>query len=578
MKKIRLFNKKKLAMLPVLTLLTCAILFTPVFASANDVQTKLNISEEDMKILKDLVKSVIKDMLSGKVDLFDLPEKPEPSKPSDKPEPFGKPEPSEKPGPSDEPDRELPHNVKDGIDVVSMFAAPKAQPIDIPSAPDSEETEIKADTLWIYYSDNTFDQYAQGPDGYGLFSTGTYSLKNGANFNIEEDQDNGSIVINRNKKKTFDESGQTGLKDYDSSNEYKLGSLGFTQIFGPKDEGKKIEAVFGDDNQLLYTDKSGVVSHLDSVWIMFDDMTFKQFVFLDDDIKLYGSGYYELSDGADFNRIGLEEDSGTITLEYDYNMLYKVTGQKDSGPRTYDLKSLGLTCYFEKKTEETSELNAFPQLVTDDYDMSRYEGDEKYFECHGNTWKLTDDSAKQYPNLKAPLKEIADNEKKSFKETLDENDKDAREFLEENRAYGDDEGFACYSDTGISCADPKRVSLVSTEFSFLGGAHPYTDTKTYNIDAVTGQFIPLSAVISDKDGLVKILKEALEDQYKDHDFFGLDDSLESFDLKDYIFAFNPNGLTFYFDPAVLSPYADSGEQIDLTYEDLSSVLDKRFEE
>ena len=269
-----------------------------------------------------------------------------------------------------------------------------------------------------------------------LFRSGTYSLENGANFIIEEGKDNGSIVINRNKKRTFDDPDATGLKDYDSSHEYDLGSLGFTQIYGPEDEGKKIEAVFGDDNQLLYTDDSGVVRHLDSVWIMFDDMTFKQFVYIDDDVKLYGSGYYELSDGADFNNIEQEKDSGTITLEYDYNMLYKATGQKDTEPVTYDLKSLGLTCYFEKKPEETSELNAFPQLTTDDYDMSRYDGDEMYFECHGNTWKLTDDSAKQYPNLEAPLKEIADNEKKSFKEILDENDEDAKEFVERNRAEG----------------------------------------------------------------------------------------------------------------------------------------------
>ncbi len=554
-------NKKKLAMIPVLTLLTSAILFTPVFASVNEVQAKFNISEEDMEMITDIVTSVIKDIMSGDIELPDITQKDEMSKNQDKL------------------DRELPHNVKDGIDVVTIFAAPNAQPIDMPLPPDSEETEIKADTLWIYYSDNTFDQYTQGPEGYGLFSTGTYSLENGANFIIKEGKDKGSIVINRNKKRTFDDPDATGLKDYDSSHEYDLGSLGFTQIYGPKDEGKKIEAVFGDDNQLLYTDDSGVVRHLDSVWIMFDDMTFKQFVYIDDDVKLYGSGYYELSDGADFNNIEQEKDSGTITLEYDYNMLYKATGQKDTEPVTYDLKSLGLTCYFEKKPEETSELNAFPQLTTDDYDMSRYDGDEMYFECHGNTWKLADDSAKQYPNLEAPLKEIADNEKKSFKEILDENDEDAKEFVERNRAEGyDDGGFACYADTGISCADPKRVSLVSTQFTYLGGAHPDTVTKTYNIDAMTGRFVSLSDVISDKDGFVKILKKALEDQYKDHDFFGLDDSLESYKLSDYNFAFNPNGLTFYFDPAELSPYVYSGEQIDLTYEDLSSVLDGDFTE
>ena len=129
------------------------------------------------------------------------------------------------------------------------------------------------------------------------------------------------------------------------------------------------------------------------------------------------------------------------------------------------------------------------------------------------------------------------------------------------------------------------MSLVTTQFVYFGGAHPDTTTQAYNIDVVSGQFIPLSAVISDKKGLDSILKDALTKQYSDHSFFGLDESLESLDMAlpsfedgkpAYDFSFNPNGLTFYFDPATLSPYSDGGEQIDLTYDELSSVLDEHF--
>lgn len=236
----------------------------------------------------------------------------------------------------------------------------------------------------------------------------------------------------------------------------------------------------------------------------------------------------------------------------------------------------------EDKVED--ELADFPQLVSEDYDMSRYTDDNKmYFESHGNTWTLTDESAKKYPNLVDALKKVDEDQKKYFEDSLNEYDEEAKEFAAD---HGDDGTYACYSDTGLACADPKVVSLVSTTFVYFGGAHPDTTIEAYNIDAVSGQFIPLSAVIGDKKGLNEILKEALIEQYTDHDFFGLDEALEPMDMAlpsfkevekpAYIYSFNPNGLTFYFNPTVLSPYADGGEQIDLTYEELDSVLDANF--
>lgn len=236
--------------------------------------------------------------------------------------------------------------------------------------------------------------------------------------------------------------------------------------------------------------------------------------------------------------------------------------------------------------QAADDLSAFPQLTCENYDLSRYDDDKNmYFECHGNTWTLTDDSAAKYPKLVDALAKVDEIEKKYFTDSMDEYDSDAKEFAKDQRDSGYDGTYACYSDTGIACADPKYVSLVSTCFTYFGGAHPDTVTIVYNMDAATGQFIPLSAVISDKDGLDKILKDALTKQYPDHNFFDIDGTLAemkmavpAFQTDDptYNFSFGPNGLTFYFDPTVLSPYSDSGEQIDLTYDDLKPVLDENF--
>ncbi len=243
-------------------------------------------------------------------------------------------------------------------------------------------------------------------------------------------------------------------------------------------------------------------------------------------------------------------------------------------------------CGFQNAGNDISsdDQSSFPQLTSEDYDLSRYdEGNTKYFDCHGNTWSLTEDSAAKYPKLVSPLKKIDDKEKKFFKESLDSYDKEAKEFTSENNGAC----YECYADTGISCADPNVVSLVKTQLTFFGGAHPDTVTTAYNIDAKTGKIILLSDIINDKKGLELILAEELMKQYGDHQFFGLEKTLDTlemnvspFDEKNlnpqYVYSFNPNGLTFYFNPAVLSPYSDGGEQIDLTFDDLSSVLNKKY--
>ncbi len=257
------------------------------------------------------------------------------------------------------------------------------------------------------------------------------------------------------------------------------------------------------------------------------------------------------------------------------------TGAKDEVPAEEETAT---------ETSDTAEADDdmadFPQLTSEDFDMSRFDDNKNmYFDSHGNTWTLSDESAKKYPKLADAIAKVNETEKKYITDCLDENDSDAREFAKEQLDSGYDGTFSCTSDMGIACADPKRVSLISTRFEYYGGAHPSTVTIAYDIDVESGQFVPLSAIIRDKEGLNKLLKEKLIELYTDHDFFGLDESLDSLQMAlpafeteeaSYNFAFNPNGLTFYFDPAELSPYVFSGEQVDLTYEELSGVLEENF--
>lgn len=241
------------------------------------------------------------------------------------------------------------------------------------------------------------------------------------------------------------------------------------------------------------------------------------------------------------------------------------------------------TAETEEKTDDSDVIEQFPELTEEDYDLSRYDDDKQiYFESHGNAWTADEATAKKYPELAKALNDINDAEKEYFTSTMDANDADAREFAKQSGGQG---GYLVYSNTGLCCVDFKVASLLSTECSFLGGAHPDTFYKVYNIDVSTGKLIPLSDVIKDQKGLNKILEEKLKSQYPDHQFFDIIGTLDSYDMDvtssdndkiAYSYTFSPNGLTFHFDPIELGTYVDGEEQIDLTYDDLKSVLNEGY--
>lgn len=234
----------------------------------------------------------------------------------------------------------LPPQIKKDVDVTAVFAKAQAQPIQGPAAEAEDSVQIKADTIWIYYSDNTFDQFTETPAGYVLFSTGTYSFTEGGDFVIVEGEDNGSIAIDRNQKYSME---TRKPEEYASSHEYDLGTLGFVQLYGPE-SGKEVEAIFGDTYQIRHADQDGVVRHLDGVWIYYTDGSFCEYAFLDGDVTLYSNGTYEFDESGDFHILPYEEDYGTITVTWE-DSLGELKGQSE----TYDLGSTGFVCFYEKQ-------------------------------------------------------------------------------------------------------------------------------------------------------------------------------------------------------------------------------------
>jgi len=82
-------------------------------------------------------------------------------------------------------------------------------------------------TVWLYYSNLTFDQYAYVDGAMQLFSTGTYGLSEGTDFILSDDEkDKDEITIHRDHKY---QAGK-GLAEYDSTHTYVLNNLGFERV------------------------------------------------------------------------------------------------------------------------------------------------------------------------------------------------------------------------------------------------------------------------------------------------------------------------------------------------------------
>ena len=306
---------------------------------------------------------------------------------------------------ADDSTRELPTHAKGDVSVEAVFAAADAQEIkDLPDAENTGNSNARfTDTIWIYYSDNTFDQYAQIEGRYELFSRGTYAFNKGSDFNLG-DKDDDIIEISRFEKYSWDEK---GLASYNSTHEYNLNTIGFTQLFGPADK-KEVEALFGAPYRVAYENEEGILSRLDSIELYFTDGSFCDYVFLDGEVLPNGSGTYELSDRGDFHLVPGEKDSGTITLTWDED-----DSANDLGGKTqiFDLGTMGSQCFYAKGTGEPSEEQSISRMkeALNAFDEAHPEYKEAWGEImHAFQDILTEEFSEAFSDVQEKLQDRID--------------------------------------------------------------------------------------------------------------------------------------------------------------------------
>jgi len=221
-----------------------------------------------------------------------------------------------------EADNETSHPPKTDVEVAAMFAAPDIQPYT-----EADGNKVMLDSIWIYYTNGTFEQFADVDDSVRLFSAGTYELLNEASFVYENsDAGNGQIVIRREKKLNAN-----GLEDYQSERIYDLGTLGFTQLYAPNHD-RKVAAVFYGCDKQPHLGLDGDQKLLDTWWIYYTNGTFEQFAIVDDDpakkVVLFSEGEYQLREGSSF----AYESAG----EADFITIHRTKKYTQGGLTSYD--------------------------------------------------------------------------------------------------------------------------------------------------------------------------------------------------------------------------------------------------
>ena len=162
----------------------------------------------------------------------------------------------------------------------------------------------------------------------------------------------------------------------------------------------------------------------------------------------------------------------------------------------------------EQETAEEVETKIYlPELDSVKFDLTQYgeDGKRKIFESYGNSYLANDHTKEVYPELAAALEAIDSNEQDLYKQTIEDNKDDAQQFASEQDEYGEDYSFFRYNETQLISLDEKVVSLLRTEYGYLGGAHPDYFYQTFNLDVKTGEEILLSDIITDKNVLKEVL-------------------------------------------------------------------------
>ena len=208
--------------------------------------------------------------------------------------------------------------------------------------------EKPLDSVMIYLSDGSFEQYTIMNDDCTPYSSGYYLLAEDGRFAPDADGvSSGGITMEFNKAYDADE----GLTEVFETEETALDSLfasGY-QYIGGHDENKDIAQIYLGSKKQSYTNAKGVELMLNTVWVYYTDGSFEQYAVIKDRVELFSAGTYELGEGAGFKLFDEPEANSTITINRNYKYVEGSGLQDYESSHTYQLGSIGFDSLYTRE-------------------------------------------------------------------------------------------------------------------------------------------------------------------------------------------------------------------------------------
>ena len=188
-------------------------------------------------------------------------------------------------------------------------------------------------------------------------------------------------------------------------------------------------------------------------------------------------------------------------------------------------------------------------------------------------FKLSEEDEEKYPNLKDAFDELNREKNEDAKDTMEEL-YEAAEVMNGNKT----DWLFLESEVidFVQRADSTLFSCMEEDYIFAGGAHPNYFYKGLNFDTQTGDELILTDVIADIEPLTEILTDKLCEKYEDRDLDrnSIENNIAAFEVGDFQWTMDYQGVTFWFSPYDVAPYVVGAMSVKL-YFDLTEADDKK---
>ncbi|RHP46700.1 MULTISPECIES: DUF3298 and DUF4163 domain-containing protein [unclassified Clostridium] len=177
-----------------------------------------------------------------------------------------------------------------------------------------------------------------------------------------------------------------------------------------------------------------------------------------------------------------------------------------------------------------------------------------------------------HPELQKSLDALNQKNLDAQKAFLEENREDARMMYQTNPEMMENNGWESELTVTAVRAAERVLCLMQTEYTWLGGAHPYTYITGITYDTKTGEELSLEDIAADYDGIYDYVCTKLPEENDPDMFFeGYEDTVkamfygENADYSSIRWFLTDEGVTIWFNQYDIAPYAAGPVSVEIPF-------------